>query len=155
MAIEGDRRWCDTNVKRSTRQNIQTIQETQVHEKTTSFNKGARRTNSPYRIRIGQCDTPPVILKRETKKAEEQGMARDATSTDAMMRPMLEDRRHRQQQEQQQTFMTKMMEQLNQVQASAPSRVEGAVQDPPSSQDHVGEAERRRPSAVTQGESER
>ena len=75
VAIESDRRWCDTNVKRSTRQNIQTIQETQVHEKTTSFNKGARRTNSPYRIRIGQCDTPPVILKRETKKAEEQGMA--------------------------------------------------------------------------------
>ena len=58
-----------------------------------------------------------------------------------MMRLMLEDReRHRQQQEQQQTFMSKVMEQLNQVQVSAPSRGEGA---PLSSQDHVGEAERR------------
>ena len=82
-------------------------------------------------------ESPPVILERETKKTEEQGMARDTASIDAIMRLMLEDRerhrkqqeqqqklmledreRHRQQQEQQQTFMTKMMEQLNQVQAS-------------------------------------
>ena len=61
-------------------------------KKPKSTRRLPRSTRVQDKIRSGQCDTPPVILKRETKMAEEQGIARDATSINAMMRLMLEDR---------------------------------------------------------------